>query len=163
MLVKINLKGLWKAYTKEISIYWCAGTGLGSCARMRTAIVQPLIWTIIHLYHGFHSISNAAYTGGVHKTKAGAECQAWSVVTPHNHIYGDLGDHNQCRNPAGYHEVWCYTTDKNKRWELCDVRQCIDCDKGKKQSYPNWFIPSPLFFQRPRVYTGRWQEMAIQG
>ena len=89
--------------------------------------------------------NGAAYTGEVHKTKSGIECQAWNVVTPHNHGFGRLGDHNQCRNPDGEPGAWCYTTDKNKRWDLCDVRQCVDCDKGKKQSYPDWFTP-PLRF-----------------
>merc|ERR1719267_348431 len=32
-----------------------------------------------------------------------------------------LGDHNLCRNPSGHRTIWCYTTDKNKRWEECNV------------------------------------------
>ena len=32
---------------------------------------------------------------------------------------------NYCRNPDGEPGPWCYTTDSSKRWELCDVEQCI--------------------------------------
>jgi hypothetical protein len=35
-----------------------------------------------------------------------------------------LGDYNYCRNPDGEPGVWCYTTDTNVRWELCDVPAC---------------------------------------
>ena len=32
---------------------------------------------------------------------------------------------NYCRNPGKESEgPWCYTTDKNKRWEYCDVPFC---------------------------------------
>ena len=31
-----------------------------------------------------------------------------------------IGDHNYCRNPDKEPGLWCYTTDKNKRWELCN-------------------------------------------
>merc|ERR1711913_118826 len=36
-----------------------------------------------------------------------------------------LGEHNYCRNVGGNDVgVWCYTTDKSKRLELCDVPVC---------------------------------------
>ena len=28
---------------------------------------------------------------------------------------------NHCRNPNGAEKPWCYTMDKAKRWEYCDV------------------------------------------
>ena len=65
------------------------------------------------------------YKGKVAKTTSGLECQMWSEQRPHKHRFGDLGEHNFCRNPDGWpHGVWCYTTDKKKRWELCDVPKC---------------------------------------
>ena len=65
------------------------------------------------------------YKGKVAKTTSGLECQMWSEQRPHKHRFGDLGEHNFCRNPDGWpHGVWCYTMDKKKRWELCDVPKC---------------------------------------
>ena len=31
---------------------------------------------------------------------------------------------NYCRNPGSTARPWCYTVDKNKRWEYCDVPLC---------------------------------------
>jgi len=33
---------------------------------------------------------------------------------------------NKCRNPESnfYAGVWCYTTDPDMRWEVCDVPLC---------------------------------------
>merc|ERR1719218_539492 len=51
-----------------------------------------------------------------------------------------LGDHRLCRNPSGNHYgIWCYTTDKNKRWEDCNpkapsthslIRSNVECKSG---------------------------------
>jgi len=72
--------------------------------------------------------NGAAYRGVVSQTLSGLKCQAWNVQTPHKHEYGNLGHHNQCRNPDGSVDgVWCYTTNTNKRWELCKVGKCSDC------------------------------------
>ena len=38
--------------------------------------------------------------------------------------FGDVGKHNFCRNPDNHTRVWCYTMDKKKRWEDCDVPKC---------------------------------------
>ena len=68
------------------------------------------------------------YKGSVAKTISGKECQKWSEQKPQKHGFGDVGDHNFCRNPE-YNEgvwgaVWCYTTDTKTRWEACDVPKC---------------------------------------
>lgn len=32
---------------------------------------------------------------------------------------------NFCRNPDGEDTIWCYTTDPDTRWELCDpIAEC---------------------------------------
>ena len=67
------------------------------------------------------------YRGLQNKTKSGKTCQRWTSQSPQGHSrtpakYPNmgLGDHNYCRNPdrepGG---IWCYTTDRNKRWEYC--------------------------------------------
>ena len=75
------------------------------------------------------------YRGCQTKTKTGRTCQKWtdgvgqssSNTDPHGHNVSaanypnkGLGDHNYCRNPDGEPGIWCYTTDPDKRWELCD-------------------------------------------
>ena len=64
------------------------------------------------------------YKGKVSTTITGRKCQKWSEQTPHTHKWGNEGNHNFCRNIADHTGVWCYTTDKNKRWEDCDVPIC---------------------------------------
>merc|ERR1719430_597301 len=76
------------------------------------------------------------YEGNEAKTVSGLECQKWSEQKPHKHKFSDLGEHNFCRNPDEHKGVWCYTTDKNRRWEACDVPECdIDCQTGNGKDY----------------------------
>jgi len=82
------------------------------------------------------------YIGETSKTVSGLTCQAWNMQTPHKHEYARLGHHNHCRNPDGKSSVWCLTTNPEKRWEECEVRECNRCDKGFSNatfcsSYPN--------------------------
>ena len=69
------------------------------------------------------------YRGCVNITVNGRTCQNWLSMEPHQHdrvpIHfpnQGLGDHNFCRN-SDYEGVkaWCYTTDPDVRWELCDI------------------------------------------
>ena len=66
------------------------------------------------------------YRGKVNITKSGIQCQPWSSQSPHKHSNTDASLYeNYCRNPDG--EVggpWCYTMDKSKRWESCDIPVC---------------------------------------
>ena len=73
---------------------------------------------------GEGGVNGQDYEGNEAKTVSGLECQKWSEQKPHKHRFSDIGDHNFCRNPDKHKGVWCYTTDKNKRWELCDVPKC---------------------------------------
>merc|ERR1719167_9602 len=62
----------------------------------------------------------------VNSTVSGRVCQFWSSTSPHAHTYTHLGG-NYCRNPDGFKQPWCYTTDPGKRWELCPD---LTCGKG---------------------------------
>ena len=61
------------------------------------------------------------YTGTTNTTSSGLTCQMWSVTTPHNHDYSDVGEHNYCRDPDGEGMLWCYTMDPGTEWEACNV------------------------------------------
>ena len=78
----------------------------------------------------------------------------WTSQFPHNHSIGmELVNHNYCRNPEENWDntqgAWCYTTDHNKRFELCDIPICRPgCDRGifcpssregplKNENFPN--------------------------
>jgi len=89
------------------------------------------------------------YTGRRSRTLSGRQCQSWSVDSPHkNSNYKPSNSNNlesnYCRNPSSANEPWCYTMDKNKRWEYCGVPRCIEqgwidvgmewCDKDWKAS-----------------------------
>ena len=70
--------------------------------------------------------NNSDYRGHQDKTVGGLTCQKWTSQTPHKHTRtpdkypnAGLGDNNYCRNPDGEKDIWCYTTDKNKRWDYC--------------------------------------------
>jgi len=50
----------------------------------------------------------------------------WTSQSPHKHSRTPQKNpkaglvQNYCRNPDGENTIWCYTTDKSKRWEYCD-------------------------------------------
>lgn len=75
------------------------------------------------------------YRGTIARTVSGRTCQKWTDQSPHTHIRtpgiypnAGLGDHNYCRNPDEEPGAWCYTTDADKRWELCDIPECPTID-----------------------------------
>lgn len=78
------------------------------------------------------TVKGLEYRGTESVTISGKTCQRWDSQTPHAHSYdqylpGNASVHeNFCRNPRASDNVvpWCYTTDKNLRWEICGVPFC---------------------------------------
>ena len=72
------------------------------------------------------------YRGNISVTTSGRKCQRWDSHSPHTHEYdrlfheGASVNKNYCRNPKTNDEPtpWCYTTDPDVRFELCDVPVC---------------------------------------
>ena len=77
----------------------------------------------------------ADYRGCQSTTRSGFMCQAWGLLTPHQHShtpeanpgYGmadtpgyGMASNNYCRNPNGEEQIWCYTTSPKQRWDYCD-------------------------------------------
>mmetsp|Transcript_56550 Transcript_56550/g.169130 ORF Transcript_56550/g.169130 Transcript_56550/m.169130 type:complete len:329 (+) Transcript_56550:466-1452(+) len=80
---------------------------------------------------GCSQVKQADYRGTTSVTVSGRQCQRWDDHTTHSHThltaetkpYDDLVE-NYCRNPDGEPRAWCYTTDPNRRWEVCGVPFC---------------------------------------
>jgi len=76
------------------------------------------------------------YRGTIAVTRSKRTCQRWDAQSPHRHYRNsarypgsDLVE-NYCRNPDNEPDgAWCYTTDPEKRWELCDVPKCVRFQK----------------------------------
>lgn len=67
----------------------------------------------------------------MNETETGIPCQKWTSQKPHSHytpplVFPELDDaENYCRNVGGQEPVpWCYTTDKDVRWQRCDIPLC---------------------------------------
>ena len=76
-------------------------------------------------------VIGADYRGKISQTRSGVQCQKWSSQKPHSHKFlpqeyaqEDLSE-NYCRNPDRESDgPWCYTADRNRRWEYCEVPLC---------------------------------------
>ena len=93
-----------------------------------------LIVNLSYLSDCLPSVKDARYVGNINITNTKKSCQRWDTQTPHRHRYTTRDrfvdkriDHNYCRNPApdpSSDGPWCFTTDRNKRWENCDIPIC---------------------------------------
>lgn len=85
------------------------------------------------------------YLGLKNVTISGRTCQDWNSQYPHKHEQTDKimlrNSRNYCRNPDGEPGgPWCYTNDRNKRWEYCNIPSCPISDEqcyeeGKGTAY----------------------------
>ncbi|XP_061756838.1 plasminogen [Nerophis ophidion] len=82
--------------------------------------------------------NGATYRGQTSITILGVTCQDWSAQTPHKHnsftpeTHPDKGlEGNSCRNPdSDVNGPWCYTTDRNKKWDFCQIPDCAGLSCG---------------------------------
>lgn len=75
--------------------------------------------------------NGAEYIGAKNITASGRACQPWARQWPHGHSSSELlfdttrRAHNHCRNVGGVERApWCYTVDRDTRWEYCDIPAC---------------------------------------
>ncbi|XP_066288232.1 plasminogen-like [Branchiostoma lanceolatum] len=128
-------------YTQDPYVRWeacviskCDGKGITTTATSSEGIkVFPE-----SCYFG----DGATYRGKVSVSKDGIPCQRWNSQTPHQHdipsrFPGTELNENYCRNPDGWDRPWCYTTDPNIRWQICDIPGCFsgDCYDDNGVSY----------------------------
>ncbi|XP_056150795.1 plasminogen [Lampris incognitus] len=82
--------------------------------------------------------SGSLYRGPTSITSRGVTCQAWSAQSPHEHPSFTPETHpnsglegNSCRNPDGdVNGPWCYTTDRDKKWDYCQIPDCVGLKCG---------------------------------
>ncbi|CAC5399545.1 PTPRM [Mytilus coruscus] len=76
-------------------------------------------------YMGTKAVTDNLYT-----------CQRWETQEPHRHSYTvtDFPDptmpENYCRTTQDSARPWCYTTNKDQRWEHCNINNC-NCPAGR--------------------------------
>nr|XP_033931764.1 apolipoprotein(a)-like isoform X4 [Pseudochaenichthys georgianus] len=84
------------------------------------------------------------YRGVTSITLVGVTCQAWSAQSPQQHNSFTPQTHptkglegNSCRNPDGdVNGPWCYTTDRNKKWDYCQIPYCAGMSCGTPVTKP---------------------------
>ena len=82
-------------------------------------------------------MSGTDFAGNLSKTVSGKTCQRWDTQYPHvTNTAARLAENfpddsveeagNKCRNPLKNFDEgpWCYTTDEDTRFELCDIPMC---------------------------------------
>ena len=89
------------------------------------------------------TVNGTDYQGKVAVTVTGKTCQPWTAQSPHSHTRNNqekfpdatLADaENFCRNPDNtFNGPWCYTMERDTRWERCDVPACEEIGEIEKE------------------------------
>uniref|UniRef100_K1PAJ5 Plasminogen n=1 Tax=Magallana gigas TaxID=29159 RepID=K1PAJ5_MAGGI len=106
-------------FTVDKSVRW-EYCGIPECSKPK--IIQPKFIEPpdVDCYE-----EGSLYKGNVSVTFTGLTCQRWNKQTPqkHKHSGNPDADENYCRI-INDKRPWCYTTDKDVRWEYCMVPDC---------------------------------------
>ncbi|CAB4007052.1 Tyrosine- kinase transmembrane receptor ROR2, partial [Paramuricea clavata] len=151
---------LWEMFVKYYTIQYPDSKKLYQCELQpyRNAGDSPECWYLNGLANSTDTfpppelttnadclyLNGSSYHGNISMTASGISCQSWTEQCPHRHTmnktYPELNKaKNYCRNPQNSGQrPWCFTTDRNKRWEYCDIPKCIPVDG----SYGNWSLNS---------------------
>jgi len=81
--------------------------------------------------------NGSGYRGRKATTVSGRKCQNWNSQTPHKHKWtpekypkaGLVANYCRLAGWTGGLRPWCYTMEKGKRWEYCDIPKCQDIDE----------------------------------
>jgi len=76
--------------------------------------------------------NGSGYRGRKATTVSGRKCQNWNSQTPHKHKWtpekypkaGLVANYCRLAGWTGGLRPWCYTMEKGKRWEYCDIPKC---------------------------------------
>ena len=96
-------------------------------------------------FHAFFQdclyLNGSNYHGNISVTASGIPCQSWTEQCPHRHTmnttYPELNKaENFCRNPQNSgKQPWCFTTDRARRWEYCDIAKCVPGIPAETKKY----------------------------
>ncbi|KAM7395988.1 hypothetical protein PAMA_007324 [Pampus argenteus] len=109
--------------------------------------------------------NGVTYRGPTSITILGVTCQAWSAQSPHQHssftpeTHPDKGlDGNSCRNPDGdVNGPWCYTTDRSKKWDYCQIPDCQGLKCGTPITKPKRCFGRIVGGCEAKPYSWPWQ------
>ncbi|KAF1376903.1 hypothetical protein PFLUV_G00216310 [Perca fluviatilis] len=105
------------------------------------------------------------YRGPTSITILGVTCQSWSAQFPQQHnsftpqTHPDKGlEGNSCRNPDGdVNGPWCYTTDRNKKWDYCQIPDCAGLKCGTPVTKPKRCFGRIVGGCVSKAYSWPWQ------
>ncbi|XP_033976926.1 plasminogen [Trematomus bernacchii] len=136
-------------YTTDPSVRWeycnlekCVNKPSGGATPTQSS--NPLVPTPDSAQKDCKTGKGDTYRGVTSITVLGVTCQAWRAQSPQQHNSFTPQTHptkglegNSCRNPDGdVNGPWCYTTDRNKKWDYCQIPDCAGMSCGTPVTKP---------------------------